>query len=105
MLRDWWSVERSLIDKRPGGVYTLAWDISEKGFGFVTTGIIKEYKQDKLLVVNNLVYLNPDKPFLGPMSLTVRTEEKGKSTELYLCQDGYQSGSDWGWYYEAVKQA
>lgn len=39
------------------------------------------------------------------MTLTVKTTEKGGGTELYLCQDGYQEGSDWDWYYEAIKKA
>lgn len=105
MLKDWWNVERTLIDKKPGGVYVLAWNISEKGFGFVSSGIIKEYKPASLLAIDNFVYLNPEKPFLGPMSLTVSAKRKEGNAELYLCQDGYQSGSDWDWYYEVVKQA
>lgn len=105
MLHDWWNVERTLINKKSGGVYTLAWGISDKGFGFVSTGIIKEYKSDSLLVIDNFVYLNPEKSLLGPMTLTVKAQSKGNKTELYLCQDGYQYGGDWDWYYNAVSQA
>ncbi len=105
MLRDWWSVERTLIDKRPGGLYTLAWNISEKGLGFVSTGIIKEYQPDSILIVDNFVYINPDKSFLGPMTLTITAKERSEMTEFYLCQDGYQNGTDWDWYYVAVNQA
>jgi len=83
----------------------LTWDVSEKGFGYVSTGIIKSYQNDKELVIDNFVYLNPEKPFLDPMSLTVRATAKGGMTEVYLCQDGYQPGEDWDWYYEVVKQA
>lgn len=104
-LRDWWNVEQTLINKKVGGLYTLTWNISDKGFGYVSTGTIKEYHPDKILVVENLVYLSPNKPFLGPMTLTIKTKEKDDIAELYLCQDGYQSGADWDWYYEAVKQA
>lgn len=39
------------------------------------------------------------------MSLTVRAEQQGDLTEVHLCQDGYQYGEDWDWYYEAVKEA
>lgn len=106
MLRDWWGVERTLIDKRPGGLYTLAWNISNKGLGFVSTGTIKEYQPDSTLIINNFVYLNPDKPFFGPMNLTIKAQAGGnKVSRLYLCQDGYQQGTDWDWYYDAVKQA
>jgi uncharacterized protein YndB with AHSA1/START domain len=104
-LKGWWGVERTLIDKRPGGVYTLAWQISDKGFGFISTGVIREYVSDSLLIIDNFVYLNPEKSFLGPMTLTIKAKRKGDVSEFYLCQDGYQSGKDWDWYYEAVKEA
>jgi uncharacterized protein YndB with AHSA1/START domain len=105
MLREWWGVQRTFIDKRPGGLYLLAWNISDQGFGFISTGTIKEYQDDTAFTVDNFVYLHPDKPILGCMTLTVKVREKNNETELYLCQDGYQNGTEWDWYYEAVKQA
>lgn len=105
MLREWWNVERTLIDLKPGGLYTLAWNISENGFGFVSTGIIKEYQPHQLLVIDQLVYLNPGKQFFGPMTLTVKARENGIMTEVYLCQDGYQDGADWDWYHDVVREA
>lgn len=104
-LAGWWQVEKTLIELKPGGLYTLAWVVTEKGMGYVSTGIIKTYQPESELVIENFVYLNPGKPFLGPMSLTVRATEKEVGTEVYLCQDGYHSGEGWDWYYEAVKQA
>lgn len=105
MLRDWWNVERALVDARLGGVYALAWNITDKGFGFVSTGIIKNYHHHHTLIIDNFVYMNPGKTFLGPMTLTIKAKEKEGLAELYLCQEGYQSGPDWDWYYEAVKSA
>lgn len=105
MLRDWWGVEQILIEKKRGGLYTLAWKISDHGLGFVSSGIIKEYKQASVLVVNNFIYLSPNKSFLGPMTLTIQVKEKGDISEFYLCQDGYQHGADWDWYYDAVHRA
>ncbi|MBR9998942.1 MAG: SRPBCC domain-containing protein [Cyclobacteriaceae bacterium] len=104
-LRTWWLVERALIDKKPDGLYTLAWNITENGFGYVSTGIIKEYKSGRELVIDHMVYLNPERPFFGPMKLTVRAEKKNETTMAYICQEGYQEGKDWDWYYSAVKQA
>ena len=75
------------------------------GFGIVSTGIIKSYIKDKKLVIENFVYLNPKKAILGPMTLTIEAQEKDGMVEVYLCQDGYQTGEDWDWYYEAVKVA
>lgn len=34
-LGEWWGVEKSLIQKKIGGLYTLAWSITEKGMGYV----------------------------------------------------------------------
>jgi uncharacterized protein YndB with AHSA1/START domain len=105
MLSDWWNVERSLINKKKGGLYIIAWNVSDTGFGYISTGIIEKYDPEKKLIITDLVYLNPDKPFLGPMKLTVEATEKNGMTDVYLCQDGYQNGKDWNWYYKAVKQA
>ncbi len=105
MLRDWWKVERVIIEKKIGGLYILAWNVTEQGFGFVSSGLIKEFQPDHLLVIEKMVYLNPSRSFLGPMTLTVSVNPKGDQAELYICQDGYQEGEDWDWYYEAVKTA
>ena len=105
MLKGWWGVERTLIEAKPGGLYTLAWNINDKGFGFVSTGMIKTYHPDNKLVIDNFVYLNPGLDFLGPMTLTVEARAKAGQSEMYLCQDGYQQGVDWDWYYKAVTQA
>ena len=105
MLHEWWSVERALIQKRRNGIYTLAWNITDRGFGFVSSGTIRKYNARKLLEINNFVYLNPERPILGPMSLTVKAKQKNALTELYLCQDGYLDGDDWDWFYDSVKEA
>ena len=105
MLRQWWLVERALIQKNRGGAYTLAWNISDKGIGYVATGIVKEYDPGATLVVDNFTYLNPERSILGPMTLTVNAFEKSGRTEIFLCQDGYRHGTDWDWYYEAVRQS
>jgi uncharacterized protein YndB with AHSA1/START domain len=105
MLNEWWGVEKCLIEKKVGGLYAVAWNVSENGMQYVSSGIIKKYDPNKELVIINFVYLNPEKPFLGPMSLTINAKEKNGLADVYLCQDGYQEGGDWDWYYEAVKTA
>ena len=56
MLKEWWFVEKTLIEKKSGGLYTLTWNVTDKGFGYVSTGIIKSYITDKELVIENFVY-------------------------------------------------
>lgn len=105
MLNGWWGVEKALVEKREGGVYALVWDISESGFRYVATGIIKSYKADAILEIENYTYLNLNMPIMGPMGLIIEAIVKNNQTELTVTQTGYQSGGDWGWYYDAVKQA
>ena len=105
MLNEWWGVERKLIELEPGGVYSLAWNISESGFGYISSGIISEYIPNEKLIIKDFVYFNPEKSILGPMSLSIIVQPEGEFTLLYICQDGYQIGGDWDWYYEAVVEA
>ena len=105
LLQKWWGVERALIEPRPGGIYNLAWKISPSGFGFVSTGIIREYRPEGLLRIEDFIYMNPSRPTLGPMSLVIEARNFQKGTECYLCQDGYGAGPDWDWYYNIVKEA
>lgn len=102
MLHAWWGVERSLIEPRPGGIYTLAWQISDAGFGYVTTGVVGALEAGSKLLLENLVYLNPERPILGPMRLRFETREQAGQTELTILQDGYREGPHWDWYYQAV---
>ena len=105
MLNEWWGVQKCLIQKTVGGIYTIAWNVTDSGMGYVSTGIIKRYDPGKVLEIGDFVYLNPERSFLGPMKLTVSAEEVNGMTDVYLCQDGYRDGNDWDWYYQAVKTA
>ena len=105
MLHEWWGVQKCLIQKKVGGIYTIAWNVTDNGMGYVSTGIINQYDPTKELDIVDFVYLNPERAFLGPMQLTVNTKVVGSMTDVYLCQSGYQEGEDWDWYYQAVKEA
>lgn len=93
-LKEWWGVERCLIEKKTGGVYSLAWEISESGFKYISSGIINGYKENELLEISNLVYFNPEKPILGPMTLRIELERVDNYTKLILIQNGYQTGDE-----------
>ena len=104
-LKEWWGVERALIEKRGGGAYTLAWGISNAGLKYISSGSIGSYEPGRRLEIVNLVYLNAEMPPLGPMSLSVHVKASVNGTLLELTQAGYQSGEVWDWYYEAVRKA
>jgi len=103
LLNDWWGVEKALIQKYEGGIYTLAWNVKKDGIGYVSTGIIKKYDSNQL-ELGNFVYINPEKQFLGPMRLVIRAFHFNENTKVYLCQDGYKEGGDWDWYFRVVKK-
>ena len=105
LLKGWWQVDRCLVEKKQGGIYALTWDISDKGFHYISTGIITVYVPGKELLVDHFVYFNPEKQILGPTWLGIKIEESYNLCKLYLIQGGYQEGEDWDWFYTAVKEA
>ena len=105
-LRSWWGVERSLIEPKAGGLYTLAWDVSEQGIKYISTGIIAKLIPSEYLMIKNFVYLNPNKKILGPMDLEIDLiANEDTTTKIGVVQSGYQYGGDWDWYYNAALQS
>jgi activator of Hsp90 ATPase-like protein len=102
-LKEWWQVERSLIEAKQGGIYSLAWNVTEQGFQFISTGLITIFNPGQELLIDHFVYFNPEKSILGPTYLSVKLEDATSFTKLKLVQGGYQRGKDWDWFYEAVK--
>jgi hypothetical protein len=52
-----------------------------------------------------VLYFHPDYMIFGPMDLNVAVKTAGNGTLLTVRQDGYQSGPEWDWYYQAVLTA
>ena len=101
----WWGVARSLIEPKPGGLYTLAWEISSSGMKYVSSGIISEFIPGEYLMIKNFVYLNSEKQILGPMELEIDLIPVDENvTKVGVVQSGYQFGGDWDWYYNSVVQ-
>ena len=105
-LKGWWGVKRSFVERKPEGLWVLAWEISGAGMKYVSSGLVEKYEPSSYLSIRHLVYLNPEKQILGPMKLEVFAEEIGPGlSNVKVIQSGYQYGGDWDWYYEAVLQA
>ena len=105
LLKSWWAVDSCLIEKKQGGLYSLAWEAGSKGFQYVSTGIITVFIPARELLIDNFVYFNPEKQILGPTFLSIRLQEDNNFTAVRLIQGGYQSGGDWDWFYDSVKEA
>lgn len=105
-LNAWWGVSRSLIELKRGGIYSLIWQNTDQCVDYVTTGIITEYLPACQLKVEKMVYVNPQRPILGPMELLVLATPEGSNlTRLTIIQSGYQVGAEWDWLYETVQKA
>ena len=105
-LRAWWHVERAFVEPKVGGTYAVAWGVTPAGFQYVTTGLITALERNRLLTLDHYTYFHPEREILGAMRLVVEAESNGQGGSiLRITQDGYQTGRDWDWYYEAVRQA
>ena len=102
-LKEWWGVARAFTEVSVGGLWTIAWNDSDQRFKYVSSGIIKELELEKQLTISQLVYLNPEKPIMGPLQLEITVVPlNSTSTLLAVNQPGYKVGPDWDWYYESV---
>ncbi|HET7873131.1 MAG TPA: SRPBCC domain-containing protein [Terriglobales bacterium] len=104
-MQKWWGVERGLVEPREGGVWALAWERSEHGFKYVITGRISSLQPGRQVVITEMLYFNPERPVLGPMSLTITATRASGGCDLTIRQDGYRDGPDWDWYYKVVSWA
>jgi Activator of Hsp90 ATPase homolog 1-like protein len=96
-LKQWWGVDRALVEQRPGGVWALAWERSDRGFRYVTVGIIHSYQAGEYPHIEKMLYFHPD----YMMDLNVAVKTAGNETLLIVLQEGYQSGAVRDWYYLA----
>ena len=103
-LRAWWGVERCLVEPHGGGAYTLVWQITPDGLGYVTSGVVQSIGEESLQI-GTVVYLSPQRPIMGPMSIEVIAQATPSGCRLTVVQDGYREGPDWDWYHEAVDTA
>ena len=97
-LRGWWGVSRSLVEPKPRGIWTLAWQINDTGIRYISSGTIEKLIPHEYLRIHKMVYLNPDREILGPMELEVQVSRSDEShTRVSVLQSGYQYGGDWDW--------
>lgn len=101
-MKQWWGVTRGLVEPRKGGIYALAWGETPQGYKYVVSGVLKSFLPGKRIWLEPLVYFNSERAVLGPMRLSISVRERDGGTRVSVRQDGYGTGPDWDWYYEAV---
>ena len=102
-LRNWWGVDSVFIQKKDGGLYTLTWLRSKDGIKFISTGRIRFYDRRTLLHIEDLLYINSEKPILGPFTLFYDIEEHNQYSILKVKQGGFDKGPEHEWYHKAVQ--
>lgn len=103
-LNKWWGVDSALIEKKDGGIYCITWLKSEAGIKFISTGRIKLYDRHSHLHLEDMIYINSEKPILGPFTIQYNIQEKTGHCVLNVRQGGFEKGAKHEWYYEAVLQ-
>ena len=104
-LKDWWGISSAYIENKDDGLYTLTWSASEEGIKYISTGRIYLYNKRSHLYLTDLLYLNGDKPILGPFKIEYDwTQESKDSVLLRVKQTGFsKENKENEWYFEAVK--
>lgn len=103
-LTEWWGVDKSFIEKKDGGLYALAWMASKDGYKYVSTGQIKFYSKKSHLHLEKMLYLNYEKPILGPFNIKYDIQKFNEYSILSVKQDGFKKESDYQWLYEVSKE-
>ncbi|MBT8231643.1 MAG: SRPBCC domain-containing protein [Saprospiraceae bacterium] len=103
-LKEWWGVDSGLIQKKDGGLYTLTWMRNEDGIKFISSGQINLYNFRSHLYLEKVVYLNYQKPILGPFTIKYDVTEKDTYSLLTVVQGGFEKGGVWDWYFDATSE-
>jgi uncharacterized protein YndB with AHSA1/START domain len=103
-LEKWWGVYKAFVQKKDGGLYTLTWLRTVEGIKFISTGRIRFFDRRSHLHLEDVLYINYDKPILGPFTITYDIEEHSHYSILKVKQGGFEKGPDHEWYYKAVAE-
>ncbi len=103
-LKAWWGVDSCFIERKDGGLYTLTWLRSSEGIKFISTGRINLYNYRSHLYLEDVLYINSEKPILGPFTIKYDVAAHDNYSILKVTQNGFKKEGDtiWDWYYKAV---
>ncbi len=103
-LHAWWGVDDAFVEKKDGGLYCLTWMRTPEGIKFISSGQIRLYNPRSHLYLENLIYINYEKPMMGPFTLKYDVFTERHYSILKINQSGFQKGlnDEWDWYYNAV---
>lgn len=101
-LEGWWKVTRSLVQQRPGGVWSVVWDdYGEAGTQHAWVGVV-DAMSSRHLRITHLVMIEPGRPLFGPLQLDIVVDSADGGSLLAVYHRGYRSGEDWDWIHDTV---
>lgn len=103
-LNKWWGVDSVFIQKKDGGLYALTWLRSKDGIKFISTGRIRFYDRRTHLHIEDLLYINSERPIIGPFTLFYDVQEESHYSILKIKQGGFNKNPEFEWYYKAVQE-
>jgi hypothetical protein len=101
-LKKWWGVDSAFVQKKDGGLYTLTWMRTMEGIKFVQTGKINVLNLRSHLYLEDVLYINYEKPIMGPYSIKFDVIEKPHYSVLKVVQNGFEKHELGEWYYKSV---
>ena len=102
-LRGWWKVSRSLVERRVGGVWAIAWDhYGEAATHHAWTGMVRDLDDGRIVVAPLVQNEGHERPLFGPFALEIVAAAEAGGSRLTVRHHGYQHGEHWDWLHDAV---
>ena len=101
-LNKWWATASVYIEQKDGGLYTLSWLKSDAGVKFILTGRINVLNKRSHLHLEDVLYINAEKPILGPTRIKIDAEEKSAYSLVKISQIGFGKTEEWHWYHNLM---
>lgn len=102
ILKEWWATASVYIEQKDGGLYTLSWLKSDAGIKFILTGRINLLNKRSHLYLEDVLYINAERPILGPTKIKIEVNEKSSYSIVKISHTGFGKTDEWDWYYNLM---
>lgn len=104
-LKNWWGVNSSFIEAKDGGLYILSWLKSDAGIKFILTAKIRLLNKRSHLYLEDLLYINAERPILGPTLLKIDIASRETYSIVSLVHSAFEKDQNWDWYFELMSDS